>query len=89
VVVHSHKPSIDTAAFKINAVDTNGAGDVFAGAFIHQTLTRIDDRSQLGNVDWQQVSQFAAAVAAMKCEQAGNRSLPTVAQAHAFLKSRG
>jgi sugar/nucleoside kinase (ribokinase family) len=89
VVVHSDKPSIDTAAFKINAVDTNGAGDVFAGAFIHQTLTRIDDPSQLGNVDWQQVSRFAAAVAAMKCEQPGNRSLPTVEQAHAFLESRG
>ena len=69
-----------TPAFTVEVVDTTGAGDVFHGAFIFAMLQ-----------DWplEKVSEFASAVAAMKCRKLGGRlGIPTFAEAITFLKDR-
>ena len=68
-------------AFPVTAVDTNGAGDVFHGAFAFALLQRWDhDRC----------CRFASAVSALKCTGLGAReSTPDYAQTTEFLRSRG
>ena len=64
-------------AFKVDAVDTTGAGDVYHGAFIYGLLQ-----------SWplEKTAQFANAVAAMKCRKLGGRSgIPSLSEATAFL----
>jgi len=67
-------------AFKVQAIDTTGAGDVFHGAF------------SLGIVkgwDLARVIEFSSAVAAIKCTKVGGRAgIPTLADVEAFLKER-
>lgn len=68
-------------AFPVDAVDTNGSGDVFHGAFAFGV-------SQ--GYDYCRCCVFASAVAALKCTKVGARNgTPTFAEAMAFLKSRG
>ena len=65
-------------AFDIEVVDTNGAGDVFAGAVIFGTL-----------LDWEPERRlrFAAAAAALKCAAMGNReALPARERVDSFLR---
>jgi sugar/nucleoside kinase (ribokinase family) len=65
-------PGIHQPVFPVEAVDTNGAGDTFAGAMIHATLLGWPDRQRL---------RFAAAAAACKCAKIGNRdALPSLAE---------
>ena len=55
-------------AYKIKAVDTNGAGDVFLGAFAYGLLQQWDLK---------QTAQFTSATAALKCTKIGkDESLP-------------
>jgi sugar/nucleoside kinase (ribokinase family) len=57
-------------AFPIRALDTNGAGDVFTGAFIFATLQKWPAARKL---------RFACAASAIKCRAIGNRAaLPTL-----------
>lgn len=64
-------------AFKINVVDTTGAGDVFHGAFIAGLLDGMDIRENI---------RFASAVAALKCTKAGGRAgIPDKEKALAFM----
>lgn len=64
-------------AFKVDAVDTTGAGDVYHGAFIYGLLQ---------NWSLEKTAEFANAVAAMKCRKLGGRSgIPSLSQATAFL----
>ncbi len=66
-------------AHRIEAVDTNGAGDVFAGALVHASLQGWSPEERL---------RFASAAAALKCQGLGNRgSLPSLAQIEALLAS--
>ena len=68
-------------AFPVEAVDTNGAGDVFHGAFA-AAVTK--GRS------YRDCCLFASAVSAVKCTGTGAReSTPDEKTALAFLKSRG
>ena len=68
-------------AFPVDAVDTNGSGDVFHGAFAFGV-------SQ--GYDYCRCCVFASAVAALKCTKVGARNgTPTFAETMAFLKSRG
>jgi len=67
--------------FKVDVVDTTGAGDVFHGAL---------DVAILKGWDFKRCVTFAAAVAAIKCRKLGGRAgIPSFAEAQAFLKERG
>ncbi|KPJ60523.1 MAG: hypothetical protein AMJ46_05800 [Latescibacteria bacterium DG_63] len=65
-------------AFKVRAVDTTGAGDVFHGAFAVGILK-----------GWElpKVLEFSSAVAAMKCRRLGGRpGIPSFQEAIGFLR---
>ncbi|MHB1134494.1 MAG: carbohydrate kinase family protein [Chloroflexota bacterium] len=77
----TRKRSFHTPAFKVEAVDTTGAGDVFHGAYVYG-LTR--------GWDIEFIAEFASAVAAIKCRQlSGQRGIPRLPEALAFLEERG
>ena len=66
-------------AFKINAVDTTGCGDVFHGAFIFGLLQK-----------WElyETIRFASATAALKCREIGGRTaIPDLREVEEFLES--
>ncbi len=65
------------ASFKVNVVDTTGAGDVFHGAFAYGICT---------NKSIADVLKFSSAVSALKCTVAGGRTgIPTLKQVETFL----
>ena len=60
-------------AYKVNVVDTTGAGDVFHGAFI---------AGYLDGMDLVENIEFASAVSALKCQKLGGRAgIPTKEEA--------
>jgi sulfofructose kinase len=68
-------------AFKVEVVDTTGAGDAFHGAFAYGLARRWEIR---------RCAEFAAAVAAIKCTKPGGRTgLPTLPQTIHFLRRNG
>ena len=68
-------------AFPVDAVDTNGSGDVFHGAFAF-ALTK--------GWDYGKCCVFSSAVSALKCLQVGARKgVPTYEATLSFLKERG
>lgn len=71
-----HYPS-----FPVEAVDTNGSGDVFHGAFAF-ALTK--------GYTYEQCCLFSSAVSALKCTKVGARAaVPTFEQTMEFLHARG
>lgn len=65
--------------YKVNVVDTTGAGDVFHGAFIYGFLE---------NWELKKIIQFSNACAALKCTKLGGRvGIPNLAQVKNFIKS--
>ena len=73
------EPYFFAPGFKVNVMDTTGAGDVFHGALLY-ALTR--------NMPWQQCAVFANAVAAIKCTRIGGRAgIPDLATVQNFLKT--
>jgi len=63
--------------FKVNAVDTTGAGDAFHGGFIYGLLQ---------NWEVTEILRFADAVAALKCRDlGGRRGIPTLEEVQRFL----
>ncbi|OIO01796.1 hypothetical protein COY52_11515 [Candidatus Desantisbacteria bacterium CG_4_10_14_0_8_um_filter_48_22] len=74
----SKEGKFHTQAFKVKAVDTTGAGDVFHGAFALGLLRK-----------WPlpYTAKFASAVSAMKCRSLGGRAgIPKLAEVKKFLK---
>ena len=68
-------------AFLVDAVDSNGSGDVFHGAFAF-ALTR--------NMEYKKACVFSSAVSALKCTKFGAREgVPTYEETINFLKERG
>lgn len=68
-------------AFLVNAVDTNGSGDVFHGAFA---------AAMVKGYSYQNCCLFASATSAIKCTGVGAReSVPDEAAVCEFLESRG
>jgi len=64
--------------FKIEVVDTTGAGDVFHGAFVFGLLKK-----------WkmEKIIEFASACAALKCRKLGGREgIPSLKDVYKFLK---
>lgn len=65
-------------AFKVTAVDTTAAGDVFHGAFVYEYVR---------GGSWARCLRFASAVAALKCTQFGGRAgIPDLKTTEEFLK---
>jgi sulfofructose kinase len=63
--------------FKMDVVDTTGAGDVFHAGFVYGLLH---------NWDLEKILQFANAVAALKCRELGGRKgIPTLREVQEFL----
>ena len=68
-------------AFRVNAVDSNGAGDVFHGAFAVATVKGLKPY---------EACIFSGAVSALKCTKVGARDgVPTLSQTIEFLKEHG
>ncbi len=68
-------------SFKVDAVDSNGAGDVFHGAFAFSVVC---------GYDYYDACVFSSAVSALKCTRLGARDgVPTFDEAIKFLKERG
>jgi sugar/nucleoside kinase (ribokinase family) len=66
--------------FKLKAVDTTGAGDVFHGGFIYGLLE---------NWEVAEILDFANAVAALKCQDLGGRKgIPTLEEIQRFLSQQ-
>jgi sulfofructose kinase len=68
-------------AFRVDVIDTTGAGDAFHGAFAYGLARQ-----------WEveRCAEFAAAIAAIKCSRPGGRTgLPSIAEAVYFLKRNG
>jgi sulfofructose kinase len=64
-------------AYKVDVVDTTGAGDVFHGAYI---AGRLDGRNA------EEAFRFSQAVSAVKCTRLGGRAgIPTMNQAREFM----
>jgi len=64
--------------FKVKAVDTTGAGDVFHGGFIYGLLQ---------NWEVEKMLRFANAVAALKClDLGGRRGIPPLEKTQPFMK---
>jgi sulfofructose kinase len=69
-----------TAGFKVDVVDTTGAGDVFHGGFIYGLLQ---------NWEITEILRFANAVAGLKCRNLGGRhAVPSLDEARRFLNLR-
>jgi ribokinase len=67
-------------AFRVEAVDTTGAGDVFHGAFVY-ALARGQDLAA--------AVRFAGAAAALKCRELGGRAgIPTLAEVQELLEQQ-
>ncbi len=68
-------------SFKVEAVDTNGAGDVFHGAFI---------AGYVKDMDILKAAHFASAAAALKCTKVGARlGVPSYSETVEFLRRNG
>ena len=69
------------SAFRVRAVDTTGAGDVFHGGYVYGLLRGWDIRKTV---------RFASAFAALKCLKPGGRAgIPTLNAVLKFMKSAG
>ncbi len=80
-ILHDGENVLRYPAFPVEAVDTNGSGDVFHGAFAF-ALTQ--------GFDYGKCCVFSSAVSALKCMQVGARKgVPTYEATVAFLKERG
>ena len=69
------------ASYPVDAVDTNGCGDTFHGAFAAARIKGMDNDD---------ACRYASAAAALKCTRLGARAaMPTDEECRAFLKARG
>lgn len=68
----------ESPGFRVNVLDTTGAGDAFHGGFLYGVLRRMGIEDAL---------RFANAVAAMSCAALGGRAgLPRLGEVEAFLR---
>ncbi|OGV36298.1 MAG: hypothetical protein A2020_07815 [Lentisphaerae bacterium GWF2_45_14] len=68
-------------SFRVNAVDTTGAGDVFHGAFVYKYAE---------GGTWFECMRFASAVSALKCTKFGGRTgIPDLKTVEKFISEMG
>ena len=80
-ILYNGKSIVRYPAFPVDAVDTNGSGDVFHGAFAF-ALTK--------GYDFEKCCVFSSGVSALKCTGVGARSaVPNYDDTIEFLRSRG
>lgn len=80
-ILYQEDTVIHYPAYPVNAVDTNGAGDVFHGAFLVGLSRGMEPFS---------CACFASAVSALKCMKVGAREgVPSYEEAINFLKIQG
>lgn len=80
-ILYDGKTMRSYPAFQVEAVDTNGSGDVFHGAFA---------AGMVKGLTYEECCYFASAVSALKCAGIGAReSVPDFERVGSFLKERG
>ena len=80
-IIYDGKTVDSYPAFLVDAVDSNGSGDVFHGAFAF-AITK--------NTEYKKACVFSSAVSALKCTKVGAReAVPTYDETIKFLKERG
>ena len=80
-VMYDGKKAEKYPAFLVDAVDTNGSGDVFHGAFAFSVVK---------GYNYKKCCMFSSAVSALKCTKIGARvAVPTFEETIEFLKERG
>ena len=80
-ILYDGNKVVNYPAFTVAAVDTNGAGDVFHGAFAAAVIM---------GYDYLKCCRFASAVSALKCTGIGAReSAPDLETTKKFLKENG
>ena len=80
-IIYDGKEVKKYPAFLVDAVDTNGSGDVFHGAFAF---------CQTVGYDYYKSCIFSSAVSALKCTKLGAREgVPSFDETNQFLKERG
>ena len=80
-IVYDGQKVIQYPAFPVEAVDSNGSGDVFHGAFAFSVCREYN---------YYDACVFSSAVSALKCTKVGSRqAVPTYKETVEFLKERG
>jgi len=80
-IIYDGKTTEHYPAFLVDAVDSNGSGDVFHGAFAFAVTN---------NMDYNEACVFSSAVSALKCTKIGAREgVPTFDETINFLRERG
>lgn len=80
VIGFDGKNLLKCPAFKVDVVDTTGAGDVFHGAFVY--------KYSIGGT-WHECMRFASAVSALKCTKFGGRTgIPSLSETENFLSEK-
>ena len=80
-IMYDGKTVTEYPAFPVDAVDSNGSGDVFHGAYAFALCK---------GYDFYKACLFSSAVSALKCTKLGSRqAVPTFDETIEFLKERG
>ena len=80
-IMYDGKEIVSYPAFLVEAVDSNGSGDVFHGAFAFAITEKME---------YNKACKFSSAVSALKCTKLGARKgVPTYEETIKFLKERG
>ena len=80
-IIYDGKELKEYPAFSVDAVDSNGSGDVFHGAFAFCVAS---------GYNYYKACIFSSAVSALKCTKIGARyGVPTYDETVKFLKERG
>ncbi len=84
--IYTSKEKYTKTGFKINAVDTTGAGDSFIGAVIFKILESGITVNNIDKLDYNEILVFANAVGALVASRRGALPMPNIQEVNNFLK---